>query len=107
MQPINKDDIELEKQPESPKFGSQTQVKGAGKYGQSQHQFIKKAADKPEQEMVQVTLEELAAHKTKESAWISLKGIVYDVTYYRVHHSGFYEILTGCGQEGDNLFSKL
>lgn len=53
-----------------------------------------------------ITPEELAQHKSKESAWLSLYGIVYDVTVYLNYHPGGSILLDGCGIECADLFSK-
>jgi cytochrome b involved in lipid metabolism len=53
-----------------------------------------------------ITAEELAVHCSKESAWLSLDGVVYDVTVYLKYHPGGLIMLEGCGRECGNLFSK-
>ena len=55
--------------------------------------------------MRKISLAELAEHTTAESAWLSLNGVVYDVTVYTHFHPGGDIILTGAGKDASNLFS--
>lgn len=55
--------------------------------------------------MRKISAEELAYHTNKDSAWLSLNGIVYDVSVYIHHHPGGDIILKGCGKECYALFS--
>jgi cytochrome b involved in lipid metabolism len=49
----------------------------------------------------------LSKHISRTDAWISLDGIVYDVTSYLRHHPGGAEkLLMGCGKESKKLFGK-
>ena len=81
---------------DSPRFGGATHK--AGLYGQPQHQFINESKKSPIQNTnATITKTELMKHKTKASAWISLKGVVYDVTSYIQHHPGGDILLEGCG----------
>ena len=57
--------------------------------------------------MRKITPQELAEHKTLSSAWLSLNGIVYDVTVYINYHPGGQIMLQGCGKECSDLFSKI
>ena len=57
--------------------------------------------------MKKISLDELAEHSTAESAWLSLNGVVYDVTVYTNYHPGGNIILTGAGKEASNLFSTF
>lgn len=86
---INQVKVEMESPP-SPKFGTnEPKPHGAGLYGQSPHQFLKEAEKKPECSSEKpISMEELKKHDTSESAWISLKGIIYDVTTYISYHPG-------------------
>lgn len=53
-----------------------------------------------------VSPDELAAHVYEDDAWISLNGVVYDVTKYLKHHpGGKAKLLEGCGMPCDALFS--
>jgi cytochrome-b5 reductase len=52
-----------------------------------------------------ITEEELSEHNSVESAWVSLNGIVYDVTVYMSYHPGGLILLEGCGMECADLFS--
>lgn len=59
---------------------------------------------KPAAEMRKISLAELAEHTKPESAWLSLNGIVYDVSVYLHYHPGGDIILKGCGKDATNLF---
>ena len=59
---------------------------------------------KPVQTYRKVSLEELSQHNTKQSAWLSLDGVVYDVTVYMKYHPGGDILLKGCGKKCDQLF---
>lgn len=63
------------------------------------------AQHKAATEMRKISLKELSEHPTAESAWLSLNGIVYDVTVYLHYHPGGAIILKGCGKECSALFS--
>lgn len=52
-----------------------------------------------------VSASELALHCTMDSAWLSLNGVVYDVTLYINYHPGGLELMKGCGKECSQLFS--
>lgn len=98
-----------EGQPASPRFG-QKQVHEAlenvGKHGKSHHTYMKVMAQhKPVAEMRKISLGELAEHHTEASAWLSLNGVVYDVTVYLHYHPGGAILLKGCGKECSALFS--
>ena len=56
--------------------------------------------------MRKISPQELAEHKTLNSAWLSLNGVVYDVTVYINYHPGGQIMLQGCGKECSDLFSK-
>lgn len=74
-------------------------VNTAGKVGKSHHEYLKVMnAEKHVEAYRKITLEELAQHKTKDSAWLSLNGIVYDVTVYMNYHPGGTILLDGCGK---------
>jgi cytochrome b involved in lipid metabolism len=45
-----------------------------------------------------ISLEELGQHKTMDSAWCALNGVVYDVTVYLNYHPGGDILLQGCGK---------
>lgn len=65
------------------------------------------AQHKAVSEMRKISLKELSEHHTVESAWLSLNGIVYDVTVYLHYHPGGAIILKGCGKECSALFSSF
>lgn len=78
----------------------------AGKVGKSQHQYLKVLAQhKQTSEMKKISAQELAEHKSLDSAWLSLNGVVYDVTIYMNYHPGGIEMLDGCGKECSDLFN--
>lgn len=56
------------------------------------------AQHKPVEEMRKISQAELEEHSLAESAWLSLGGIVYDVTVYLHYHPGGDIILKGCGK---------
>lgn len=79
------------------------------KVGRPQQEFMKLIEGQPvpeKHEMRKISAQELAQHCTLESAWISLNGVVYDVTIYMAYHPGGLKLLEGCGRECSNLFSK-
>ena len=45
-------------------------------------------------------------HATPESAWLSLNGVIYDVSTYAHYHPGGKIILKGAGKDATGLFSK-
>ena len=48
----------------------------------------------------------MAEHTSPESAWLSLNGVVYDVSVYLHYHPGGDLILKGAGKDATNLFSN-
>lgn len=95
----------------SPRFGEKEvheALETVGKHGKSHHQYMKVMAQhKAVAEMRKISLKELGEHHAADSAWLSLNGIVYDVTVYLHFHPGGDIILKGCGKECSALFSKL
>lgn len=93
----------------SPRFGDKEvheALETVGKHGKSHHQYLKiMAQHKPVTEMRKITLQELSTHHAADSAWLSLNGVVYDVTVYLHYHPGGSIILKGCGKECSALFS--
>lgn len=74
-------------------------IENVGKHGKSHHQYMKiMAQHKPVAEMRKISQAELEDHSHAESAWLSLGGIVYDVTVYLHYHPGGDIILKGCGK---------
>jgi cytochrome b involved in lipid metabolism len=52
-----------------------------------------------------VTLELLARHNSRESAWIAIRGVVYDATaYLRYHPGGSEQLMRGVGGEATDMF---
>jgi cytochrome b involved in lipid metabolism len=76
-----------------------------GKHGKSHHLYMKVMSQhKPPAEMRKISLGELAEHTKPDSAWLSLNGIVYDVSVYLHYHPGGDIILKGCGKDATPLF---
>lgn len=77
--------------------------------GHSQLDWIKKVKlAKPLGQFRMVTREELAQHNTRKDAWISIRGIVYDVTnYLDFHPGGVPELMRGVGTEATQLFDEV
>lgn len=94
----------------SPRFGDKEvheALETVGKHGKSHHQYMKVMAQhKAVTEMRKISLKELSEHHTHASAWLSLNGIIYDVTVYLHYHPGGEIILKGCGKECSALFSN-
>ncbi|PLW20868.1 hypothetical protein PCASD_15831 [Puccinia coronata f. sp. avenae] len=54
-----------------------------------------------------ITRAELAAHKSKEDAWSSFNGKVYNITsYLNYHPGGIKELMRVAGKDGTELFMK-
>ena len=54
-----------------------------------------------------ITKEELKTHRTTADAWISIRGVVYDVTSYMQFHPGGAKILlASCGRDSTDLFDR-
>lgn len=45
------------------------------------------------------TVDEVKAHKTKDSLWIIIEGLIYDVTKWQADHPGGDEVLLELGGE--------
>mmetsp|Transcript_9998 Transcript_9998/g.26656 ORF Transcript_9998/g.26656 Transcript_9998/m.26656 type:complete len:466 (-) Transcript_9998:170-1567(-) len=54
-----------------------------------------------------VSRKELAAHASRESAWIAINGRVYDVTGFEHAHPGGEIILTAAGQDATDVFAAF
>jgi cytochrome b involved in lipid metabolism len=54
-----------------------------------------------------VTLEELHNHKSSDSAWILIDGVVRDVTEFIRVHPGGELILNGIGKDASKMFASL
>lgn len=65
-----------------------------------------KAIHHPVAQLRNISAEELAVHVKRESAWLSLDGVVYDVTTYLNFHPGGDIMLKGCGRDCRDLFCK-
>uniref|UniRef100_A0A7S3ECC1 Cytochrome b5 heme-binding domain-containing protein n=1 Tax=Rhodosorus marinus TaxID=101924 RepID=A0A7S3ECC1_9RHOD len=60
---------------------------------------------KPVNENKTFTWQEVAMHNTAESAWIAIRGKVYDVTTFLDKHPGGFELLLlCCGRDATDLF---
>lgn len=56
--------------------------------------------------MKKISLEELKTHNSKESAWISIEGAVYDVTnFHKVHPGGSKLLQNYFGKEATEIFN--
>jgi cytochrome b involved in lipid metabolism len=55
----------------------------------------------------QITLTEVAAHKTSSSCWTVVNGNVYDVTSFIPNHPGGDAILQSCGIDATTLFTNI
>jgi predicted NAD/FAD-dependent oxidoreductase len=53
------------------------------------------------------TLEEVAKHNTKKDAWITINGIVADITKWIPNHPGGDIIMRGVGKDATNLFKQI
>lgn len=49
---------------------------------------------------------QLKKHRSVDDAWISVQGIVYDMTEYVAKHPGGKIIMDGAGKDATALFSK-
>jgi cytochrome b involved in lipid metabolism len=79
----------------------------AGQVGKSHQSYFKVMGDqKPPEHLRPVSEGELSKHNTKESAWVSFRGNVYDTTPYLKYHPGGSKLLEGCGMECDELVSN-
>ena len=72
----------------------------------SHNEFLKKAAEAPTPRPGMITREELARHNTREDCWMSIEGMVYDVTPYIQYHPGGDKILLGKGKDATALYKK-
>uniref|UniRef100_A0A7S0G1W4 Cytochrome b5 heme-binding domain-containing protein n=1 Tax=Rhodosorus marinus TaxID=101924 RepID=A0A7S0G1W4_9RHOD len=60
---------------------------------------------KPVNEKKSYTWEEVALHNTADSAWIAIRGKVYDVTSFLDKHPGGFELLLlCCGRDASDMF---
>ena len=58
--------------------------------------------------MSTITLEELGKHNKADDIWISINGIVYDVTNFVEHHPGKAgPLLYYAGKDGSDGFNKV
>jgi cytochrome b involved in lipid metabolism len=70
-----------------------------GKHGKSHHEYLQVMNKHQTNDKFRaISLEELGQHKTAESAWCALNGVVYDVTVYLNYHPGGEILLQGCGK---------
>lgn len=67
--------------------------------GRSQLDWVRNSSRLPRPYQRPVSLRELRAHRSKESAWMSINGRVFDVTPYIEYHPGGVEMmLMGAGK---------
>ncbi|MBR9690274.1 cytochrome b5 domain-containing protein [Candidatus Woesearchaeota archaeon] len=55
-------------------------------------------------EMIGISISELATHNSRDDCWLSIDGHVYDVTAFIGSHPGGEAILQGCGTDATTLF---
>lgn len=55
----------------------------------------------------EISLAELASHKSPDDAWIALSGKVYDMTKYVNCHPGGRVIMQAAGKDGTEMFRKF
>ena len=72
----------------------------------STYEFLRVADAQPAPRPGVITREELAQHNTPEDLWMSVEGMVYDVTEYRKYHPGGDKILLGKGKDATALYKK-
>lgn len=59
-------------------------------------------------DLPQYTLQDISTHNTRESAWVLIGGIIYDVTKYLDEHPGGLDILLEhAGQEATKDFEEI
>ncbi|RKO84043.1 cytochrome b5-like heme/steroid binding domain-containing protein [Blyttiomyces helicus] len=55
-----------------------------------------------------LTLEDLAAHNTREDVWMAIQGRVYNVTHYSPFHpGGVGQVMRGAGKDATEMFLKI
>lgn len=52
-------------------------------------------------------MDEVVKHDKRDSCWVVVDGLVYDVTHYVPFHPGGKKILLGAGKDSTDLFRKL
>lgn len=57
--------------------------------------------------MAWYSISEVAKHKTKSDAWISINGHVYDITKWIPKHPGGSIIMKGVGKDATELFASI
>ncbi|RWS27084.1 cytochrome b5 reductase 4-like isoform X2 [Leptotrombidium deliense] len=58
--------------------------------------------------LLEVSLEELQSHNSKEDCWLLIKGHVYNVTAFMDYHpGGVDELLRGVGMDSTDLFNSV
>lgn len=61
----------------------------------------------PPPQYVKVTKDELKLHNTRDDAWTSINGKVFNITpYVNFHPGGAKEIMKCAGRDGTSLFNK-
>lgn len=56
-------------------------------------------------EVVQIGLNEIESHNTKENCWTTINGGVYDITKFISSHKGGDKILNACGVDATDFFT--
>jgi cytochrome-b5 reductase len=57
---------------------------------------------------MQITLNELAKHNTRQSCWIAINGVVFDVTGFLNDHPGGADVLLqSAGQDATEAFESI
>lgn len=54
-----------------------------------------------------ITMAEIATHNTRTDCWMSINGVVLDVTTFVDKHPGGDRILEGCGKDATPYFKKV
>lgn len=71
------------------------------------HKLRGVGANTPPAPFVQVTMEELKLHKTRDDCWTCIEGKVFNITpYVDFHPGGVEEIMKCAGRDGTALFKK-
>lgn len=52
------------------------------------------------------TVQDVAAHNTKDNCWTIINGDVYDLSAFIARHPGGDEIIRACGIDGSSLFNE-
>lgn len=104
--------MELEEAEEIPQ-SDQTRVKGSGRRkvalgpGYSQLDWLRNSRRLSQPLPREISQSELERHATRDSAWVVVRGRVYDVTpYLKYHPGGVEKLMSGAGKDATRLFDK-